>query len=89
MKVSRITNILYLIDAVIDFSQNNSINKKLAVHMIIYFLKLRRVKANLTSKKYNFKLINSCLKRLLNSPKVSDNYKIVIRNLAKRIGLKQ
>ena len=87
MKVSRITNILYLIDAVIDFSQNNSINKKLAVHMIIYFLKLRRVKANLTSKKYNFKLINSCLKRLLNSPKVSETYKNEISNLAKRIHL--
>ena len=74
---------------VIDFSQDNSINKKLASHLLIYFLKLRRVKRNLTSNKYNFNIINSCLKRVLNSPKVSDNYKIVIRNLAKRIGLKQ
>lgn len=88
-KVSRTTNILYLIDVVIDFSQDNSINKKLASHLLIYFLKLRRVKRNLTSNKYNFNIINSCLKRVLNSPKVSDNYKIVIRNLAKRIGLKQ
>ena len=87
MKVSRPTNILYLIDVVIDFSQDNSINKKLAVHLIIYFLKLRRVKRFLTSNEYNFNLINSCLKRLLNSPKVSDSYKIEIRNLSKRIGL--
>jgi glycosyltransferase involved in cell wall biosynthesis len=59
MKVSRPTNILYLIDVVIDFSQDNSINKKLAVHLIIYFLKLRRVKRFLTSNEYNFNLINS------------------------------
>lgn len=34
-KVSRTTNILYLIDVVIDFSQDNSINIKLAAHMLI------------------------------------------------------
>jgi len=86
-KVSRITNILYLLDVVIDFSQNNPINKKLAVYMIIYFLKLRKVKRNLTTNKYNFKLINSCLKRLLSSPKFSETHKNEIRNLAKRLNL--
>ena len=35
IKVPRTTNIVYLIDIVIDFSQNNRINKKLAAHIII------------------------------------------------------
>ena len=34
-KVSRNTNLLYLLDIVIDFSQNNINNKKLVVHLII------------------------------------------------------
>ena len=84
-KVSRNTNILYLIDVVIDFSQNNENNKKLAAHIIIYILKLKRIKQTLTAKKYNMELIISCIKRVLNSEYISNNYKNEIRNIIKRL----
>ena len=83
--VSRNTNILYLIDIVIDFSRNNKENKKLAAYIIIYFLKLRRTKLTLTSKKYNIELIISCLKRILNSSNISDNHKNEIKNITKSL----
>ena len=84
-KVSRNTNILYLIDIVIDFSRNDKENKKLAAYIIIYFLKLRRIKLTLTSKKYNMELIISCLKRILNSTNISSNYKNEIKNITKSL----
>ena len=84
-KVPRNTNILYLIDAIIDFSRNYLNNKKLASHIIIYFLKLRRVTKTLTSNEYNIKLITSCIKRILNSPYINNIHKNEIRMIVKKM----
>ena len=84
-KVSRNTNILYLIDAIIDFSRNYLNNKKLASHIIIYFLKLRRVTKTLTSNEYNIKLITSCIKRILNSPYINSIHKSEIKMIVKKM----
>lgn len=83
-KVSRNTNLLYLLDIVIDFSQNNINNKKLVVHLIIYFLTLKNIKRTLISNDYNMKLIISCIKRILNSKNISDKYKTIVKNVVKK-----
>ena len=84
-KVPRNTNLLYLLDVVIDFSQKNIENKKLAVHLIIYVLNLRRIEKTLTSTKYNEELIISCIQRILNSKFISECHKILIKNIVKRM----
>ena len=84
-KVPRNINLLYLIDIVIDFSQNNINNKKLAIHLVIYYLNLRKIERTLASNKYNMKLIISCIQRILNSKYTSENNKIFIKNIAKRL----
>ena len=84
-KVSRNTNLLYLLDIVIDFSQNNINNKKLVVHLIIYYLTLKNVKRTLTSNDYNMELIISCIKRVLNSKYISSKYKAIVRKVIKKI----
>ena len=82
-KVTRNTNILYLLDMVIDFSRNNVNNKKLAAHMMIYFLQIPKVDLTLTSNKYNIQLINSCIKRVLISKYISEENKKIIKNITK------
>ena len=84
-KVPRNTNLLYLLDVVIDFSQKNIDNKKLVVHLIIYVLNLRRIERTLTSSKYNKELIISCIQRILNSKFISECHKILIKNIVKRM----
>ena len=83
-KVSRNINLLYLIDIVIDFSLNNVNNKKLAAYLIIYYLKLRRIKRTLTSSKYYMDLFISCLRRVFNSTYISGNNKNEIRNILQK-----
>ena len=84
-KVRRNTNLLYLLDVIIDFAQNNENNKKLAAYLVIYYLNLKRVKRTLTSNKYNMELINSCIKRILNSKYISEKHKTQIKNIVKRV----
>jgi hypothetical protein len=84
-KVRRNTNLLYLLDVIIDFAQNNENNKKLAAYLVIYYLNLKRVKRTLTSNKYNMELINSCIKRILNSKYISEKHKTQIKNIVKRL----
>ena len=83
-KVSRNTNLLYLLDIVIDFSLNNINNKKLVVYLVIYYLNLRRIERTITFNKYNFELIISCIQRILTSKFISENNKILIKNIVKR-----
>ena len=83
IKVSRSTNILYLIDAIIDFSLNYEKNKKLSAYIIIYFIKLGNAKRALTSNKYNIELITSCIKRILNSQYISIIHKNEIKKIVK------
>ena len=85
LKVSRNINILYLLDVVIDFSQNNEYNKKLAAYLGIYYFKLKRVHKTLTSNKYNLELFISCLKRILSSKYISEIYKNEILIITKNI----
>ena len=84
-KVSRSTNILYLIDAIIDFSLDYEKNKKLAAYIIIYFLKLGNAKRTLISNKYNIELITSCIKRILNSPYISNIHKNEIKKIVNKM----
>ena len=58
-KVSRNINLLYLLDIVIDFSQNNVNNKKLAVYLMIYYLNIKRVLRTFSSNKNYINLPNS------------------------------
>ena len=88
-KVSRNKNLLYLLDIIIDFSQNNIINKKLEADLLIYYLHLRRIEKTLTSSEYNIKLINSCIKRILNSKFTAKNHKNIIKNKIKRMAFLQ
>jgi glycosyltransferase involved in cell wall biosynthesis len=85
--VPRKINLLYLLDAIVDFSQNHINNKKLEVHLLIYYLKLRNIKRTLTSNKYNSDLINSIINRILNSKYIPEQYKIIIRKLTKKMNL--
>lgn len=82
-KIPRIINILYLLDIVIDFSLDNTKNKKLAAYIIIYFLRLARVKKTLRSSRYLMNLFISCLKRVLSSVYISENDKNIIRAIVK------
>ena len=84
-KVSRRNNILYLIDVAIDFSLNNIYNKKLPAYIMIYLLKLGRIKQLLTKNKYNMELFISSLKRIINCKYISDDYKKEIMNLIENI----
>ena len=82
--VPRETNLLYLLDIIVDFSQNNINNKKLEVHLLIYYLNLRNTKRIITSNKYNMDLIISIIKRILNSAYVSEKHKSIIKNIVKQ-----
>lgn len=82
-KVPRVTNIVNLIDTVVDFSQNNKINKKLVSHMIIYLLQIKGIEKTLYSNKNNMKLIISCIERIINSQYITNNYKSKIKRIIK------
>jgi hypothetical protein len=82
--VPRETNLLYLLDIIVDFSQNNINNKKLEVHLLIYYLNLRNTKRIITSNKYNMDLIISIIKRILNSAYVSEKHKSIIKDIVKQ-----
>ena len=84
-KVSRNTNLLYLLDIIIDFSQKNFNNKRLEAHLLIYYLNLRRIERTLTSTKYNMELFKYCIQRILNSKFTTENHKILIKNKIKRM----
>lgn len=83
-KVTRNTNILYLVDIVIDFSLNYINNKKLASYLVIYYFKLKRFEQTLLSSKYNMDLFISCIRRVLNSTYISENNKKEIRSNLKK-----
>ena len=83
-KIPRIINILYLVDVVIDFSLDNIKNKKLAAYLIIYFLRLARVKKTLKRSRYRMNLFISCLKRVFSSAYISENDKNIIRTILKK-----
>lgn len=87
IKVSRNINILYLLDIVIDFAQNNVNNKKLASHLGIYYFKLRKMKQSLTSNRYYIELFISCIKRILKSDYISETHKNQIKKLIKQLNL--
>ena len=76
---------MYLIDAIIDFSLDYETNKKLAAYIIIYFLKLGNAKRTLISNKYNIELITSCIKRILNSPYISNIHKNEIKKIVNKM----
>ena len=78
-------NLLYLLDAIVDFSQNHMDNKKLEVHLLIYLLNLRKIKSILLSNKYNIDLITSIIKRILKSAYIPDKYKTIIKNLINKM----
>lgn len=71
-------------DIIVDFSQNNINNKKLEVHLLIYYLNLRNTKRIITSNKYNMDLIISIIKRILNSAYVSEKHKSIIKDIVKQ-----
>ena len=83
--VPRKINLLYLLDAIVDFSQNHMDNKKLEVHLLIYLLNLRKIKSILLSNKYNMDLITSIIKRILKSAYIPDKYKTIIKNLINKM----
>jgi glycosyltransferase involved in cell wall biosynthesis len=82
-KVHGVTNLLYLIDAVFDFSQNSKINKKLVSHLIINLLQKKNIQKTLSSNNNNMKLIISCIKRIINSQYISNSYKHKIKRIIK------
>ena len=86
-KVSRNTNILYLIDAMIDFSQNNIVNKKVEVDLMIYLLNLKLIITTFKLNHYYIDLIISCIRRILNSKYISENDKDEIKNISKSLKL--
>ena len=81
--IPRNINVLYLMDIVIDFSHSNIRNKKLAIYLLIYFIKLRRIKKLLYKSKYYKKLFISCFHRILKSTYVSKKYKKKIIHLVR------
>ena len=83
-RISRTTNLLYLIDIVFDFSLNNMNNKKLTALLIIYFLKLPDSRQKLLKKPYRMQLFNSCIRRVLNTTLISNYYKRKIMKLYRR-----
>ena len=83
-RISRTTNLLYLIDIVFDFSLNNMNNKKLTALLIIYFLKLPDTRQKLLKKPYRMQLFNSCIRRVLNTTLISKYYKRKIMKLYRR-----
>ena len=85
--VPRKINLLYLLDAIVDFSQNHINNKKLEVHLLIYFLNMRKIKRILASNKYNMDLITSIIKRILKSSYITEKYKTIIKNLINKMQL--
>ena len=87
-KVARSTNILYLIDSIIEFSKNNISNKKLEGDLIIYLFKLRGIRSNFQFIKDNNELIISCIKRILNSKYISIKYKTKIKKISQELNLK-
>ena len=87
-KVARSTNILYLIDSIIEFSKNNISNKKLEGDLIIYLFKLRGIRSNFQFIKDNNELIISCIKRILNSKYISIKYKAKIKKISQELNLK-
>ena len=83
--IPRNMNVLYLMDIVIDFSHANTMNKKLAVYLMIYFIRLKRIKKLLNKSKYCKKLFISCFQRILKSTYVSIAHKKKIIHLIRNL----
>ena len=84
-KVPRSANLLYLIDAITEFSQQNHHNKKLEVNVMIQLLKINGLKKYLDSNNDKKELIISCLQKIMNSTYTSEIDKNRIKHLFNNI----
>jgi glycosyltransferase involved in cell wall biosynthesis len=76
---------LYILDALIDFTQDLPKNKKILVNFILYLFKDNYLKEALNKNKYNYNLFISCLERILNCKYISDYHKNKIRKRGKSL----
>jgi len=83
--IPRNINVLYLMDIVIDFSNSNIKNKKLAVYLLIYFIQLKGIKKLIYKSEYYTNLFISCFHRILKSTYVSREYKKQITQLVRNL----
>ena len=77
--------LIYIYDAMIDFSLNLVSNKKVLVNYIIFIFKNSYLKDALNSNEYNHNLFISCLDRVFNCSLISDEYKNEIRKRGKEL----
>ena len=76
---------LYILDALIDFTQELPKNKKILVNYIIFLFRDDYLKEALNKNKYNYNLFISCLERILNCKYISDYNKYKIRKRGKSL----
>ena len=76
--------LLYLLDTLIDFSLDLTKNKKVLVHFIIFLFQREYLKG-VVNNEYDYKILISCLDRILNCKYISDELKNEIRIRGKNL----
>ena len=76
--------LLYVLDTLIDFSLDLTKNKKVLVHFIIFLFQREYLKG-VVNNEYDYKILISCIDRILNCKYISDELKNEIRIRGKNL----
>lgn len=77
---------LYILDPLIDFAFDSKRNKKVLVNYILYIFKFKYLKYFLNKSKYDNKVFNTCIDRILKCKLISTKYKNKIIKKGKKLG---
>ena len=84
-RITELINYLFVLDVLIEFSQELPKNKKILVNFVNRLLKSSRLKAGLNRSEYNYKTLISCLDRIFNCKYISDELKNEVRIRVKNL----
>ena len=78
-KIIDFFNLLFILDSLIEFSQDLPNNKKVLVNYILFLSRHKYMKDALNRDEFNNKTLISCLDRILNCKYISDELKNEVR----------
>ena len=84
-KVLEVLNYLFVLDVLIDFSQELPKNKKILVNLVNWLMSKSLLKDGLNRNEYNYKTFISCLDRILNCKYISEELKNEVRIRGKKL----
>ena len=84
-KVVEVLNYLFVLDILIDFSQELPKNKKILVNLVNWLMNRSLLKDGLNRTEYNYKTFISCLDRILNCKYISEELKNEVRIRGKKL----